>query len=174
MWCVSVCTVTPFQTRHFKHFQQCMSIDMPPFPAFMTIPPASHGRSRLTLMKRNHFDPQTNDSHMDAALQDSWLNVQGVNKSPLLSLRHFPVLRVQITPIPFPLPMSYFLEILPPVSNSYWHQLKKHLTGWLKPSFCISISPSIPKHYNLVVERIRWISVFFVCSVFNFPSFMWK
>jgi hypothetical protein len=89
-----------------------------PLSAFMIIPPASHGRSRLTLMKRNHFDPQTNDSHMDAALQDSGLNVQAVNKSPLLSLRHFPVLKAQITPIPFPLPMSYFLDILPPVASA--------------------------------------------------------
>jgi len=96
-----------------------MSIDMPPLQAFMTIPPAPHGRSRLTLMKRNHFDPQTNDSHKDAALQDSGPNVQGVNKSPLLSLRHFPVLKTQITPSTFPLPMFYFLDIPPPGSSAY-------------------------------------------------------
>lgn len=106
-----------FSNPTFQTFS-AVSIEMPPL-AFMTIPPDSHGRSRLTLMKRKHFDPQTNDSHMDAALRDSGLNVQGVNKSPLLSLCHFPVLKAHITPIPFPLPMSYFLDILPPVSSAY-------------------------------------------------------
>jgi hypothetical protein len=166
---VSVCRVTLLQTRHFKHLQQCN--EMPPL-AFMTIPPVSHDRCRLTLMKRNHFDRQTNDSHMDAALRDSRLNVQGVDKSALLSLCHFPILKAQITPVPFPLPMSYFLDILPPVSSAYWYQQKKHLTGWLKPSFFVSISPSISKHYNLVAERTRWIFFFRMLSLlFSFLFF---
>jgi len=95
-----------------------VSIDIPRL-TFMTIPPTPHGRSRLTLIKRKHFDLQTNDSHTDAALQDSGLNVQGVNKSPLLSLCYFSVLKAKITPTPFPFPMSYFLDILPPVSSAY-------------------------------------------------------